>query len=293
MVYTRIANDMKQDVALGSGAGINKYYCGEYVGREALPGSNGYCGPDDGPQCDSCTRFTACVDPRTAELARLRADNLEYSRIVQRRHTEHGEESAALRKELDMQKKRVSELETELGLKRKKIRELESAAGGSDEWTRECDKVWRDLYKAVAKGFHPDKTGGKPDTEKLEAFFKVVNAKNEAMTGKEPKSAAVREHEEAEAVARMRMEGKAKREREEAEADARMRMERKAKREKRPMTEELLEILGWWKLQSEEGWLLEQGVFCVQDFEYLCEDDIKGRNPALKKLLEKIQGSSV
>ncbi len=52
-----------------------------------------------------------------------------------------------------------------------------------DEWTRECEKVWPALYKAVARGFHPDKTGG--DAE-LEAFFKVAGDKNDAFNGKGP-----------------------------------------------------------------------------------------------------------
>ena len=29
-------------------------YCGRFVGEEALPGSDGQCGPDDGPQCADC-----------------------------------------------------------------------------------------------------------------------------------------------------------------------------------------------------------------------------------------------
>ena len=189
---TRIANDMNNVVALGTkGEGINKYYCGKYFGSGAGFGSDGTCGPDDGLQCRSCKLFTERVDPRTAEIARLRADNLEYSRIVCRQRTAQGEESAALRKELDIQKKMVFELETELGLKRKKIRELESAAGGegTDEWTRACKSknVWPRMYKPLALVFHPDKNGGD------DAFFKLLTAKNEAFTGKGLKSAEERE----------------------------------------------------------------------------------------------------
>jgi len=29
-------------------------YCGKYYGTENLPGSDGYCGPHDGPQCHNC-----------------------------------------------------------------------------------------------------------------------------------------------------------------------------------------------------------------------------------------------
>ena len=35
------------------------YYCGNFVGMDQLPGSDGHCGPDDGPQCASCIKFQA------------------------------------------------------------------------------------------------------------------------------------------------------------------------------------------------------------------------------------------
>ena len=30
------------------------YYCGRRLGVEAIPGSDGQCGPNDGPQCTDC-----------------------------------------------------------------------------------------------------------------------------------------------------------------------------------------------------------------------------------------------
>ena len=61
-MYTRIANDMGNIVALGtSGAGVNLYYCAKEFVRAAIPGSDGFCGPDDGPQCNSYARFTKRV----------------------------------------------------------------------------------------------------------------------------------------------------------------------------------------------------------------------------------------
>ena len=33
------------------------WYCGRLLGRDAIPGSNGQCGPKDGPQCESCKRY--------------------------------------------------------------------------------------------------------------------------------------------------------------------------------------------------------------------------------------------
>ena len=38
---------------LGTGMNANLYYCG----KEALPGSDGQCGPNSGPQCTSCRTF--------------------------------------------------------------------------------------------------------------------------------------------------------------------------------------------------------------------------------------------
>ncbi len=33
------------------------YFCGRRLGRQAIPGSDGQCGPTHGPQCSSCKRF--------------------------------------------------------------------------------------------------------------------------------------------------------------------------------------------------------------------------------------------
>lgn len=32
-------------------------YCGKFFGSDILPGSNGFCGPNNGPQCTSCTKI--------------------------------------------------------------------------------------------------------------------------------------------------------------------------------------------------------------------------------------------
>jgi len=56
-------NDEGAALALGDGAhgsdGSAKYYCGRNLGRHAIPGSDGRCGPNNGPQCQSCERFQA------------------------------------------------------------------------------------------------------------------------------------------------------------------------------------------------------------------------------------------
>jgi ankyrin repeat protein len=45
-------------VALSTQSGCtHRYYCGRRLGRAAIPGSDGQCGPNNGPQCQSCMRF--------------------------------------------------------------------------------------------------------------------------------------------------------------------------------------------------------------------------------------------
>eukprot|EP00906_Rhabdomonas_costata_P001501 RCo002497 len=41
-------------------------YCGKYIGRDRLPGSDGYCGPTNGPQCEDCRVFQAEADKNRA-----------------------------------------------------------------------------------------------------------------------------------------------------------------------------------------------------------------------------------
>lgn len=58
-------NDEGAPVCLGDsssahvpdGDGTGKFYCGRRLGRDAIPGSDGQCGPSGGPQCKSCKRF--------------------------------------------------------------------------------------------------------------------------------------------------------------------------------------------------------------------------------------------
>jgi hypothetical protein len=39
------------------GIGKDKIYCNRHLGIEAIPGSDGRCGPVDGPQCSDCFEF--------------------------------------------------------------------------------------------------------------------------------------------------------------------------------------------------------------------------------------------
>jgi len=45
-----------EDAPVRSGTDGRTYYCGRHFGKDALPGTNGYCGPSDGLQCQSCRR---------------------------------------------------------------------------------------------------------------------------------------------------------------------------------------------------------------------------------------------
>ena len=49
--------------SLGSGQYSHLHYCGQFVGP-SLVFSDGYCGPDDGPQCPECVRFQTTVPVR-------------------------------------------------------------------------------------------------------------------------------------------------------------------------------------------------------------------------------------
>ena len=74
--WVELVNDDGADVYLGgnkrifgfaipgvhSGDYAHLYYCGRFLGEDAIPGSDGHCGPDDGPQCASCRRFQAALD---------------------------------------------------------------------------------------------------------------------------------------------------------------------------------------------------------------------------------------
>jgi len=185
-MHTIIANDMGKAVALGTrGAGVNTIYCGLHVGRGALPETDGYCGPFDGPACFSCQRKVGGVSEEHMELLKLRAVKAQCKQSLENADRQRRSQETALRRELDAQKRLVRGLEADkqagevrIAAGQKRIRELEAGAG--DEWTRECEKVWPVLHKAVALRFHPDKSAGHADQAKFEAFFKVANNKNAA-----------------------------------------------------------------------------------------------------------------
>ena len=47
----------------GTGSGASTLYCGRRLGREAIPGSDGQCGPNNGPQCADCKVGPVVVAP--------------------------------------------------------------------------------------------------------------------------------------------------------------------------------------------------------------------------------------
>jgi len=55
-------NDQGASVKLGNVGGSATYYCGrQLMADEAIAGSNGECGPKNGPQCFSCQRYQASL----------------------------------------------------------------------------------------------------------------------------------------------------------------------------------------------------------------------------------------
>ena len=61
MIKPRPINAAGFPISRGSGSGL--YYCGRTLGTAAIPGSDGTCGPSDGPQCADC----AAVPPPMGE----------------------------------------------------------------------------------------------------------------------------------------------------------------------------------------------------------------------------------
>eukprot|EP00798_Chlamydomonas_sp_ICE-L_P029420 gene29420-5768_t len=43
--------------------GLYLFYCARTLGTETIPGSDGQCGPSDGPQCHSCKCFQKKAPP--------------------------------------------------------------------------------------------------------------------------------------------------------------------------------------------------------------------------------------
>ena len=48
--------------------GLKKFYCGRLLGKTLIPGSDGMCGPNNGPQCSDCLLSQDKMDPSIADL---------------------------------------------------------------------------------------------------------------------------------------------------------------------------------------------------------------------------------
>jgi spore coat protein U-like protein len=58
-----LANRAGVPTAPGLGSTSNMLYCSRRLGREAIPGSDGQCGPTNGPQCADCKGMTTALYP--------------------------------------------------------------------------------------------------------------------------------------------------------------------------------------------------------------------------------------
>ena len=67
-----LCNDEDAEVSLGTLKCKTRFYCGRELGKKAIPRSDGFCGPHNGPQCSSCTRLQeslVCLPVSKRELA--------------------------------------------------------------------------------------------------------------------------------------------------------------------------------------------------------------------------------
>mmetsp|Transcript_96631 Transcript_96631/g.259813 ORF Transcript_96631/g.259813 Transcript_96631/m.259813 type:complete len:266 (+) Transcript_96631:2-799(+) len=77
-------NDQGAPVARGSDRSCSQlFYCGRNLGTAAIPGSDGRCGPSNGPQCSSCKRYQAKSNVNDegspAQFTQAPADSLSES----------------------------------------------------------------------------------------------------------------------------------------------------------------------------------------------------------------------
>jgi len=54
-----------KQMKLGTGSGSGTYYCGRHLGVDTIPGSDGSCGPNNGPQCPDCQQACAAATRST------------------------------------------------------------------------------------------------------------------------------------------------------------------------------------------------------------------------------------
>jgi regulator of replication initiation timing len=85
-------------------------YCGRYFRKDAMPGSDGHCGPKDGPQCWACEHYKPGVSAKTGagaceKISELNRQLVEADRATEAiRHSlntiiQNNREASALREE--------------------------------------------------------------------------------------------------------------------------------------------------------------------------------------------------
>ena len=74
---------------LGTSPGYtNLFYCGRSLGSRAIPGSDGQCGPNNGPQCTACVKYQreqGYIPPTLPDASKLAAIQMES--IVKQLHS--------------------------------------------------------------------------------------------------------------------------------------------------------------------------------------------------------------
>ena len=75
-------NDEGHLVAVGRGSCNDRYYCGRHLGRAAPRGSDGQCGPNDGPPCQSCKRFGSGVSASANSARRVAMSPFQVGDLV-------------------------------------------------------------------------------------------------------------------------------------------------------------------------------------------------------------------
>jgi Mind bomb SH3 repeat domain len=81
---------------LGKQSCSHLYYCGRKVGEEYLLGSNGHCGPENGPQCKECLEHQARNSAHLiGKPLRIRKVSVPYLEILQKGHGGVNEEMLA------------------------------------------------------------------------------------------------------------------------------------------------------------------------------------------------------
>eukprot|EP00565_Helicotheca_tamesis_P002605 CAMPEP_0185726204 /NCGR_PEP_ID=MMETSP1171-20130828/2259_1 /TAXON_ID=374046 /ORGANISM="Helicotheca tamensis, Strain CCMP826" /LENGTH=253 /DNA_ID=CAMNT_0028394517 /DNA_START=359 /DNA_END=1120 /DNA_ORIENTATION=- len=80
----------------GQGRFSNRLYCGVHVGHAVLPGSDGYCGPNDGPQCPDCVTAQHRLNPsiprnRAGQIMQLSGGLMYCGRYLGQRAIPHSD----------------------------------------------------------------------------------------------------------------------------------------------------------------------------------------------------------